>query len=102
MSSRQFLSLPGYKAPQLKESWNINKEISELGLTLQRDWQSNVVTERIILSGGREPLTKTIITIPPSQPVPQNSWTTVDIDIDQPSVQPTVEVENISSDWKIF
>ena len=60
------------------------------------------MTERIILSGGREPLTKTIITIPPSQPVPQNSWTTVDIDIDQPSVQPTVEVENISNIGKYF
>ena len=42
------------------------------------------MTERIILSGGREPLTKTIIPLPslPSQPAPQSSWTTVDIDID--------------------
>ena len=54
------------------------------------------MTERIIRAGGGEPLTKTIITLPslPSQPAPQSSWTTVDIDIDAAD-QPTVEVHHV-------
>ena len=71
-----------------------------LGLTLERELQSNVVTERIIRAGGGEPLTKTIITIPPSQPsqmvAPQSSsWTTVDIDIDSEQQSSPVEVHHV-------
>ena len=51
------------------------------------------MTERIIRAGGGEPLTKTIITLP-SQPAPQSSWTTVDIDIDA-AEEPTVEVHHV-------
>jgi len=49
--------------------------------------QTNVVTERIITPGGN--LTKTIITIPS-----QDTWTTVDIDIDTEQEQP-VDVHQV-------
>jgi len=49
--------------------------------------QTNVVTERIITPGGN--LTKTIITIPS-----QDTWTTVDIDIEQDQDRP-VDVHQV-------
>lgn len=49
--------------------------------------QTNVVTERIITPGGN--LTKTIITIPS-----QDTWTTVDIDIEQEQDRP-VDVHQV-------
>ena len=61
-------------------------EQDSINETLQTN-QTNVVTERIITPGGN--LTKTIITIPS-----QDTWTTVDIDIDTEQEQP-VDVHQV-------
>ena len=67
----------------LYKPYNEQDSINE---TLQTN-QTNVVTERIITPGGN--LTKTIITIPS-----QDTWTTVDIDIDTEQEQP-VDVHQV-------